>query len=40
LIDPAERADRWLRELDQLPFDRRQIARLRRVINHRRRLSV
>jgi serine/threonine-protein kinase HipA len=31
------RADRWLPDLDRLPFDRGTIAKLRRVINHRRR---
>jgi hypothetical protein len=27
---------RWLPNLDQLPFDRRQISKLRRVVGHRR----
>lgn len=40
LAELAERADRWLPDLDQLPFDRGRIAKLRRVIgNRRRRLS-
>ncbi len=40
LIDLVERADRWLPDLDQLPFDRGQVSKLRRVIQHRRsRLS-
>jgi serine/threonine-protein kinase HipA len=37
LTDLVERVDRWLPDLYQLPFDRGQLAKLRRVINHRRR---
>jgi hypothetical protein len=36
LIDLTDRADRWLPELDALPFDRGQVSKLRRVIQHRR----
>lgn len=32
----AERSDRWLSDRDQLPFDRAQVSKLRRVIEHRR----
>lgn len=32
----AERSDRWLSDLDRLPFDRGQVSKLRRVIEHRR----
>jgi serine/threonine-protein kinase HipA len=40
LTELADRADRWLPELDTLPFDRGQVSKLRRVIQHRRmRLS-
>jgi serine/threonine-protein kinase HipA len=40
LTELAERADRWLPDLDQLPFDRGKVGKLRRVIEHRRsRLS-
>jgi serine/threonine-protein kinase HipA len=40
LVELAERADRWLPDLDQLPFDRGKVGKLRRVIEHRRsRLS-
>lgn len=40
LADLVERVDRWLPDLDQLPFDRGKVAKLRRVIQHRRsRLS-
>ncbi|MGH8860621.1 MAG: hypothetical protein ACRDVG_05200 [Jatrophihabitantaceae bacterium] len=37
LIELADRADRWLSELDKLPFDRGKVDKLRRVIAHRRR---
>jgi serine/threonine-protein kinase HipA len=37
LTEVAERADRWLPNLDELPFDRGKISKLRRVIEHRRR---
>ncbi|MEP6697317.1 MAG: HipA domain-containing protein, partial [Pseudonocardiales bacterium] len=37
LTELADRADRWLPELDALPFDRGQLSKLRRVIQHRRR---
>jgi serine/threonine-protein kinase HipA len=37
LTEIADRADRWLANLDQLPFDRGKISKLRRVIEHRRR---
>jgi serine/threonine-protein kinase HipA len=37
LSDLTTRTDLWLPELDQLPFDRGQIAKLRRVVTHRRR---
>jgi serine/threonine-protein kinase HipA len=36
LTEPANRADRWLPDLDALPFDRGQVSKLRRVIQHRR----
>jgi serine/threonine-protein kinase HipA len=36
LTELADRADRWLPELDSLPFDRGQVSKLRRVIQHRR----
>jgi serine/threonine-protein kinase HipA len=36
LAELADRTDRWLPDLGQLPFDRGQIAKLRRVIEHRR----
>jgi serine/threonine-protein kinase HipA len=36
LADLAERIDRWLPDLDQLPFDRSKLGKLRRVIDHRR----
>ena len=36
LAELAERADRWLEDLDQLPFDRGSIGKLRRVVEHRR----
>lgn len=36
LADLAERADRWLPDLDRLPFDRGKVSKLRRVIQHRR----
>jgi serine/threonine-protein kinase HipA len=36
LDDLAARADAWLDDLGSLPFDRGQIGKLRRVINHRR----
>lgn len=36
LADLVERTDRWLPDLDQLPFDRRMISKLRRVVEHRR----
>jgi serine/threonine-protein kinase HipA len=40
VADLVNRSDGWLADLDQLPFDRGQIAKLRRVIIHRRdRLS-
>jgi serine/threonine-protein kinase HipA len=35
--DLLERTDRWLPDLDQLPFDRGQLSKLRRVIDQRRR---
>jgi serine/threonine-protein kinase HipA len=37
LSDLAAHTDRWLPELDRLPFDRGQLAKLRRVITYRRR---
>jgi serine/threonine-protein kinase HipA len=37
LTDLSERADLWLADLDALPFDRGTIAKLRRVIAHRRK---
>jgi serine/threonine-protein kinase HipA len=37
LAELADRVDQWLPNLDRLPFNRGQIAKLRRVINHRRR---
>jgi serine/threonine-protein kinase HipA len=37
LAELADRVDRWLGDLDHLPFDRGQLAKLRRVIDHRRR---
>jgi serine/threonine-protein kinase HipA len=37
LTELAEHVDRWLPDLDQLPFDRGNISKLRRVIQHRRR---
>jgi serine/threonine-protein kinase HipA len=37
ITELAERADRWLPDLDQLPFGRSQVSKLRRVIQHRRR---
>jgi serine/threonine-protein kinase HipA len=37
LADIAARADRWLPDLGELPFDRGQLAKLRRVISYRRR---
>jgi serine/threonine-protein kinase HipA len=36
LTELADRTDRWLPELDALPFDRTQVSKLRRVIQHRR----
>jgi serine/threonine-protein kinase HipA len=36
LIELAERDDRWLPDLDSLPFDRGRVSKLRRVIKHRR----
>lgn len=36
LAELADRADRWLPDLDQMPFDRGQVGKLRRVIQHRR----
>ena len=36
LSDVAERVDRWLPQLDQLPFDRGKVGKLRRVIQHHR----
>lgn len=36
LTELTDRADRWLPELDALPFDRGQVSKLRRVIQHRR----
>ncbi len=36
LIELADRVDRWLPELDALPFDRGRVSKLRRVIQHRR----
>jgi serine/threonine-protein kinase HipA len=40
LTELAERTDRWLGDLDRLPFDRGQITKLRRVINHRRQRLI
>ena len=40
LSDLSERADLWLVDLDALPFDRGKIAKLRRVVAHRRRRLV
>jgi serine/threonine-protein kinase HipA len=37
LADIANRTDGWLKDLDRLPFDRGRLAKLRRVINQRRR---
>lgn len=37
LTDLAERADRWLPDLNQLPFDRGKVSKLRHVIQHRRK---
>lgn len=37
LRDLTDRVDGWQEELDELPFDRGQIAKLRRVIGYRRR---
>jgi serine/threonine-protein kinase HipA len=37
LDDLAARVDRWMPDLDHLPFDRAQIAKLRRVVGTRRR---
>lgn len=37
LSELVERADRWLPDLDQLPFDRGRVGKLRRVIGHRRK---
>jgi serine/threonine-protein kinase HipA len=37
LTELTDRADRWLPDLDALPFDRGQVSKLRRVIQHRRR---
>lgn len=36
LSELAERVERWLPDLDQLPFDRAKVSKLRRVIQHRR----
>ncbi len=36
LAELADRTDRWLADLDQLPFERAKIAKLRRVMDHRR----
>ncbi len=36
LTELADRVDRWLPGLDTLPFDRAQVSKLRRVIQHRR----
>ena len=36
LTELADRVDRWLPELDALPFDRGQVSKLRRVIQNRR----
>ncbi|GAA1536096.1 type II toxin-antitoxin system HipA family toxin [Nocardioides humi] len=36
LDELTERADRWLGELDRLPFDAGRVRKLRRVIDHRR----
>ncbi|WP_375479091.1 type II toxin-antitoxin system HipA family toxin [uncultured Jatrophihabitans sp.] len=36
LAELTDRADRWLPELDALPFDRGQVSKLRRVIQQRR----
>lgn len=36
LSELAQRADLWLPDLDQLPFDRGKISKLRRVVAHRR----
>lgn len=36
LTELTDRADRWLPKLDALPFDRGQVSKLRRVIQHRR----
>jgi serine/threonine-protein kinase HipA len=41
LADLVARVDRWLPEIDRLPFDRGQLDKLRRVIDNRRgRLSA
>jgi serine/threonine-protein kinase HipA len=37
LSDLTTRADRWMPDLANLPFDRGQISKLRRVVEHRRR---
>lgn len=36
LTELADRVDRWLPKLDTMPFDRGQVSKLRRVIQHRR----
>ena len=36
MTELADRVDRWLPELDTLPFDRGRVSKLRRVIQHRR----
>jgi len=40
LSELGERADRWLVNLDALPFDRAKIDKLRRVVAYRRRRVV
>jgi serine/threonine-protein kinase HipA len=40
LADLTSHTDRWLADLDQLPFDRGQIAKLRRVLIHRRQRLI
>jgi serine/threonine-protein kinase HipA len=40
LSELVDRSDRWLPKLEQLPFDRGQLAKLRRVIRHRRQRLI
>jgi hypothetical protein len=36
LLELTEHEDRWLPDLERLPFDSGQVRKLRRVIDHRR----